>query len=282
MGQYKDRTGERFGRVVVLERAENNKHGKSRQRCKCDCGNIFVTDTKNLVDGYCQSCGCLRKELLVSTHLTHGLSKEALYDVWRDMIRRCENPNDHAYKYYGGRGITVCEEWHKLEVFYAWAISSGYAKGLTIERKDVNGNYCPENCTWITMKEQGRNRRHVELYEGKTSVEWEVELGLPPRILNNQKSRRNLSLGEVVEAYKHRGEKCYVFPIKLGEHNVVYDGKTQNEWARELGLDPSTLSYYRKTHNCDLKAAVEFYQTSMANNEEKRGLRCVKVRIRVN
>lgn len=204
MGQYKDRTGERFGRVVVLERAENSKHGKSRQRCKCDCGKIFVTDTQNLVNDDCQSCGCLRKELLGSAHRTHGLSKEAIYAVWCDMRHRCLNPQHHEYKNYGGRGISVCEEWHKFEVFYAWAISSGYAKGLSIERKDVNGNYCPENCTWITMKEQARNRRN----------------------------------------------------------NVVYDGKTQNEWARELGLSRTTLFRYRKKHNCDLKSAVEFYQTS--------------------
>lgn len=267
MGRYKDRTGERFGRVVVLERAENNKHGKSRQRCKCDCGTIFVTNTRDLVSENCKSCGCLQRELCGDAHRTHGLSKEAIYDVWKGMIRRCENPNCHGYKYYGGRGISVCEEWHKLEVFYAWAISSGYAKGLTIERKDVNGNYCPENCTWITMKEQGRNRRNVELYEGKTSVEWEVELGLPPHRLDEQKSIRKLSLGEVVEAYKHRGEKYRVFPNKLGEHNVVYDGKNQNEWARELGLSHATLRYYRKTHNCDLKTAVEHYQKARANKK---------------
>ena len=269
MGQYKDWTGERFGRAVVLERAENSACGRTRQRCKCDCGKIFVTDTQNLVKKHCQSCGCLKKELLGNAHRTHGLSKEAIYAVWCDMRHRCENPNHHEYKNYGGRGISVCEEWHKFEVFYAWAISSGYAKGLSIERKDVNGNYCPENCTWITMKEQGRNRRNVELYEGKTSVEWEVELGLPPHRLNAQKSIRKLSLGEVVEAYKHRGEKYYVFPVKHGEHNVVYDGKTQNEWARELGLSHSALSNYRKTHNCDLKAAVEYYQKARANKKRR-------------
>lgn len=264
MGQYKDHTGERFGRAVVLERAENSKHGHSRQRCKCDCGKIFVTDTQNLTNGDCQSCGCLHRELCGNAHRTHGLRKEAIYAVWHDMRQRCSNPQHHSYKYYGGRGISVHEEWHKFEGFYAWAISSGYAKGLTIERKDVNGNYCPENCTWIPMKEQARNRRNVELYEGKTSVEWEVELGLPPRNLSHQKSIRKLSLGEVVEAYKHRGEKYYVFPVKRGEHNVVYDGKTQNEWARELGLSRLTLFRYRKKHKCDLKAAVEFYKTSVS------------------
>ena len=269
MGQYKDRTGERFGRVVVLERAENSACGRTRQRCKCDCGKIFVTDTQNLVKEHCKSCGCLRRELCGDAHRTHGLRKEAIYAVWADMIQRCENPNHHGYKDYGGRGISVHEEWHKFEVFYAWAISSGYAKWLTIERKNVNGNYCPENCMWIPMKEQARNRRNVELYEGKTSVEWEVELGLSPHLLNLQKSRRKLSLGEVVETYKNRGEKYYVFPVKRGDHNVVYDGKTQNEWACELGLSHSTLSNYRKTHNCDLKAAVEHYQKARANKKRR-------------
>ena len=206
MGQYKDRTGERFGRVVVLERAENSKHGKSRQRCRCDCGKIFVTDTQNLVNGDCKSCGCLHKELLGSAHRTHGLSGEAIYAVWHTMIQRCENPNNEMYKYYGGRGISVCEEWHKFEVFYAWAIRSGYAKGLTIERKNVDGDYCPENCTWITMKEQMRNKRNV----------------------------------------------------------VLYEGKTQNEWVRDLGVSRATLFRYRQKHNCDLKAAVEHYQTAVS------------------
>lgn len=270
MGKYKDRTGERFGRVVVLGRAENSACGRTRQRCKCDCGRIFVTDTQNLVNGDCKSCGCLHKELLGDAHRTHGLSKEAIYAVWSMMIQRCENANNKAYKDYGSRGISVCEEWHKFDVFYAWAISSGYSKGLTIERKNVNGDYCPENCTWITMKEQMRNRRNVELYEGKTSVEWEAELGLPPRLLNHQKSMRKLSLGEVVEAYKHRGEKYYVFPVKRGWHNVVYEGKTQSEWARELGIDHATLVRYRQKHNCDLKAAVEHYQTPRASDKECR------------
>ena len=268
MGQYKDHTGERFGRVVVLERAENSKHGKSRQRCLCDCGTVFVTDTQNLTKGHCQSCGCLARELLGNAHRTHGLSKEAIYAVWSMLIQRCENPNNEMYKHYGGRGISVCEEWHKFEVFYAWAISSGYAKGLTIERKNVDGDYCPENCTWITMKEQMRNKRNVALYEGKTSVEWEVELGLPPRLLNQQKSAHKLSLGEVVEAYKHRDGKYYVFPVKLGEHNVVYEGKTQNEWARELGMSHATLVRYRQKHNCDLKAAVEHYQKTRVTVKE--------------
>lgn len=129
---------------------------------------------------------------------THGLSKFKLYDVHRQMLKRCYDSNSKDYPGYGGRGISVCKEWNDVHAFFNWAYKSGYKEGLTIERIDVNGNYCPENCTWIENKMQGRNTRRVRFlqYDGKSmSVsDWSRETGINIRTLINR-----LNLGWSVE-----------------------------------------------------------------------------------
>ena len=108
--------------------------------------------------------------------------KRKLYDTWRHMIDRCEKPNHYAYKDYGGRGICVCNDWRSFDTFFAWAVSNGYAFGLTLDRENVNGNYEPSNCRWATWKEQGNNRRTNALitFNGRTQTMamWADELGI--------------------------------------------------------------------------------------------------------
>ncbi len=198
---------------------------------------------------------------------THGKSKTRLYKIFRDMHQRCENPNCAAYKYYGARGIKVCPRWSDFENFEQDANAAGYSDSLTIERKDVNGDYCPENCTWVPPEEQTRNRRNVEVYEGKISTEWEAELGLSLRTIRNRKSYYNMSLGEVVEIYRHK-EEMTPFSEQSKSNHVMFQGKNQTQWAVVLGVCGSTLSMYRKSHNCSLGEAVEFYQTSRATDKE--------------
>lgn len=155
-------TGHRFGRLVVISEAP---HGPKSTiwLCRCDCGQSTFIKMGNLVSGNTKSCGCLMKELSGARgkvqFTTHGMSKSREFTSWRGMIKRCTNPNNDHYKNYGGRGITVCERWlHSFEDFYEDMGIRPF--GMTLDRKDTNGNYCKDNCKWSTPKEQANNRRN--------------------------------------------------------------------------------------------------------------------------
>ena len=152
----KDMTGLRIGQSTVIKRAPNDKRGHAMWLCKCDCGKTFVTNGASLRNGHTKSCGCLQRKT-ASAMGTHHLSRTPLYKAWSGMIQRCENPKNTAYCDYGAKGITVCDEWHRFETFYEWAMANGYRSDLTIERKDLDKGYCPSNCTYITRAEQNRN-----------------------------------------------------------------------------------------------------------------------------
>lgn len=167
-----DRTGERFGRLTVLSRADDYvaKNGKHHVRwnCICDCGNVAVVDVTQLVTGHTKSCGCLKDEKLSVGNIKHGGRYDRLYKVYHNMKNRCYNKNSKDYKYYGGNGITICDEWlNDYTAFKTWAYDNGYddsAKRMqcTIDRIDVNGNYEPSNCRWVDMVTQSRNRNNVK------------------------------------------------------------------------------------------------------------------------
>lgn len=154
--------GKRVGQLEVIEKAYSKK-GNVFWKCQCDCGNICYYSTGDLNRGQIKSCGCYKKSGVTS--ITHGLTHNRIRTIWVNMKQRCENPNNPNYKYYGDRGITVCKEWQNLETFYEWANSNGYRDNLTIDRIDVNGNYEPSNCRWITMKEQHNNKRSNRIIE---------------------------------------------------------------------------------------------------------------------
>lgn len=167
--------GKRFGRLKVIERAENNRFGQTRWKCVCDCGKIIITTGNSLQRGSSTSCGCYNKEIIkknLPDNTRHHLSRTPLYRCWSLMKERCKNSKRKDWMNYGGRGISVCDEWLISDNFFSWALSNGYEEGKTLDRIDVNGNYCPENCRWATPKEQGRNKRnniHVEI-DGKDYV----------------------------------------------------------------------------------------------------------------
>lgn len=157
-----DLTGERFGRLVAVKPVElvgNVWHWEFM----CSCGTAVVRSgavvRRASKRGLDQSCGC-------ACHLiTHNLSShKKLYAVWKSMRQRCSNPNNKDFHNYGGRGISVCEEWSDFKPFFDWASNSGYREGVTIERVDVNGGYAPHNCTWVVNELQALNTRKIRTF----------------------------------------------------------------------------------------------------------------------
>ena len=169
---YEDLVGQRFNHLFVVE--DIGRRGRATLwKCLCDCGNYTEATTADLKRNHKMSCGCYHQDIIK----THGGSKSRLYKIWIGMRRRCYDTNQSGYKEYGGRGIKVCREWDdNFESFRDWSMSHGYTDNLTIDRIDYNGNYCPENCRWITTNEQCRNTRYnrFETIDGvtKTVVDW--------------------------------------------------------------------------------------------------------------
>lgn len=183
MPKKEDLTGRRFGRWLVLEETDERKCGSVMWLCKCDCGTIKTVSSNSLKMGKSLSCGCYNKDVITK----HGMGRTRLHGIWSNIRYRCENPNARNTSDYGGRGIKVCAEWSKsFEAFAEWALANGYRDDLTIDRIDVNGNYEPSNCRWVTVREQGRNKRNnVWLtLDGETHIltDWAI-------ITNQPKSR---------------------------------------------------------------------------------------------
>lgn len=180
-----DETGNRYGRLTVICRAGSARSGGALWLCRCDCGGEKLALGAKLRRGEIRSCGCLERETRVYNGYRrmrpiHGMAKSRLYEVWRGMKKRCGNPSHPHYKDYGGRGISVCDEWaNDFYAFAAWALSHGYDENApkgkcTLDRIDSDGNYCPENCRFADMVVQQNNRRDrsndVQIYLGKDGI----------------------------------------------------------------------------------------------------------------
>lgn len=150
-----DITGQRFGRLTVIKRADSRTW-----YCKCDCGNITKADSYQLRHGITKSCGCFHRELCGDKHRKHGMTRTRLYRIFYKMHERCYRTTNDNYKYYGGLGVKVCDEWfHNFENFKEWSLQNGYNDELTLDRINPAGNYEPSNCRWATWKQQCENRR---------------------------------------------------------------------------------------------------------------------------
>jgi hypothetical protein len=149
---YEDLADKRFGSLTAMEYSHTDKHGSAMWKCQCDCGSELIARAGALKSGNTKSCGCQTRTR------KHGLWKHPLYNVWQSMKTRCYNPKANRYQYYGGRGITVCEDWLDFTTFYNWAMSNGYHQGLTLDRVDRDKGYSPENCRWVDVIKQNNNK----------------------------------------------------------------------------------------------------------------------------
>ncbi len=197
----KDLTGQRFGRLTVLEFVPR-KGRHSYWLCRCDCGNEKVICGESLLKGTTTSCSCKQREIVRTRSVTHGLTDTRLYNSWCSMKARCYNHKNKEYNRYGGRGITICAEWkNNFKTFYDWAMANGYSDDLSIDRIDVNGNYEPANCCWATDMEQAGNRR------SNVYVEYQGEL----MCFAEAARRSGLNQGTLKDRYyrNDRGERLF-------------------------------------------------------------------------
>lgn len=183
-----DLTGQRFGRLTVIERRGSSKDGQKLYFCECDCGGTKLVRSSDLRRGITRSCGCLQRECSSNKfkrlNTRHGGCGTRLYGIWFDMRQRCSWEKSISWANYGGRGIRVCDEWEADFVpFRDWALANGYRDDLTLDRIDVDGNYCPDNCRWANLDEQNNNKRScIYVTIGgvtKSVTQWCRETGVP-------------------------------------------------------------------------------------------------------
>ncbi|MEK3993708.1 hypothetical protein MKY29_03050 [Psychrobacillus sp. FSL K6-2365] len=242
MAEFKDLTGQTFGKLTVMKFSRDVKSGKRFRKyweCICECGKTNEIRTDSLTSGKVTSCGCLKNEQdqinLIKNH-RHKMSGTRLYGIWQKMKDRCYNSNLRSYEDYGARGIKICDEWLVPDNFIDWALANGYKNYLTIDRIDNNGNYEPTNCRWSTSKVQARNRRsNIEVeYLGKKMTMIEVA------------EKSSISYRALIARYRRgiRGEKLFLPLQDVGESRELnYNGKiiTLRELSEITGINLNTL-----------------------------------------
>lgn len=224
MVEVKDMTGFKSEHITVIERA-GTKGRQAMWLCKCSCGKMFVVSGGSLRKGKTKSCGHIRYDLSERRKLayrtiakgTHGDSRSRLYATWCDIKQRCYNPHSISYPNYGGRGIKMCDEWSNFSAFRDWAMENGYdpkaRRGqCTIDRIDTDKDYSPDNCRWVTMKEQSNNRRnsYTITYNGEThsASGWSEITGIPGNVIYSR-YKAGWPVGKILS------------PLKYGQHKEI-------------------------------------------------------------
>jgi hypothetical protein len=242
MSKLIDITGQKFGKLTVIKIAKN-KNGRVYWECKCDCGNPIqqIIESYPLRHGQTKSCGCIVGE-------NHGKTNTRLYQIWINMKSRCYNKNVPEYKYYGAKGVIICNDWfNSFNVFYGWAINNGYDDNLTIDRIDVSGNYEPNNCKWVTEKAQCNNRT-TNIY---------IEIDGEIKTLKQWCEIKNINYNMVFQRYQRYGLdlKKLFDQQPIDEKFFTYNGYTLNlkQWADIMNINYKTFMarYYRHGFNPD-------------------------------
>lgn len=208
-----DLTGLKFNKLTVLsfdERKPRATHGyRYFWLCKCECGNVVSVDSDKLKNRHTQSCGCYCKEKTAIINKTHGLSNTRLYEIYHSMKKRCYNKKSNNYFRYGAIGILICDEWlNSFEVFYNWAMSNGYNDKLSIDRINNSLGYEPNNCRWVSMKQQQNNKKNnlTITYKNKAQslTGWCEELKLDYFTINQR-----------IKKLKWDVERAFTQPVKV-------------------------------------------------------------------
>lgn len=202
----KDLSNQVIGRLTVLGAISQDKKGRLNWLCLCSCGNEIVVSSNNLRQGHTTSCGCYKMEQIKNANITHGMTHHPLRQTWNSMIQRCTNLNNKRFSNYGGRGISVCNQWrHDFKAFHDYVSQLPHCgeKGYSLDRINNNGNYEPGNVRWATRSEQANNTTNTRLltYDGKTQrvIAWAEEIGISSKALN-ARLRRNWPLERALTA----------------------------------------------------------------------------------
>lgn len=199
LNRVHDLTGEKFNRLLVVGIDSGKETRKTYWICQCDCGNIVSVRSDALLSGKTKSCGCYKSEQdakRAAKNHKHKQSGTRLYEIWQGMKSRCFYEKDARYSRYGGRGITVCNEWKEdFKAFFDWSLENGYSENLTIDRIDNDRNYEPSNCRWVTMKDQSKNR----------STNIKITIGNSTRTLSEWCDIFNLKYSTINARYKRNG-----------------------------------------------------------------------------
>lgn len=254
---FKDLTGQRFNRltVIALDGIYESPSGTRRAAwiCQCDCSKVTVVRTINLTSGEVKSCGCLRNETTIKRNFKHGLTNSPEYTTWQNMISRCYDKKNPSFKYYGQRGIRVCERWHDF-VHFLTDMGRKPSPIYTIERINNDGNYEPTNCKWATQKEQSINKSNTLIVtfnnQTKSLIEWSEIININYKVLKD----RLCEYGWTVER---------AFTEEIGKYRknniwLVYNGqrKTLSEWAIKTGIRRSLIYHRLKIYKWAIEKAL--------------------------
>lgn len=246
--------GRRFGRLLVYEiifKEDTSGRNAIYWRCACECGNTVEARPQYLKSGNTSSCGCLKSEIrskqMTKRNIKHGMSGTRLHTIWNGMRARCNLKSGFAYAYYGGKGVKVCEEWLDFQEFYDWANANGYSKDLTIERIDVDGDYCPENCKWVSVSEQSRNKSTtiwVE-YDGEkmSLAEAAQAAGLPYKNVLQRIKKLGWSAERALTEPTHDSSKSFRAKcLKRGvNYSVVYNRIHNLGWEESRAMNTPVM-----------------------------------------